>query len=136
MWYDFDSLLKLNTAMGRAGVVCIDDRVCMVQLGSASPSSTSTSRAGKCTPCRDGDALDDADPAASRGRRCDADELDLLLDVCDRITASARARSARPRRWPVASYVDKFRAEFVAHSRRRARSADESPLARVWRRSR
>src|SRR5881227_3665711 len=31
--YHFDSLAKLGTAMGSAGIVAIDERVCMVQLG-------------------------------------------------------------------------------------------------------
>src|SRR3954453_6546070 len=31
--YDFDSLRALNTAMGSAGVIALDDRCCIVQLG-------------------------------------------------------------------------------------------------------
>jgi len=31
--YDFDSLVQLKTAMGSAGVIVMDERVCMVQLG-------------------------------------------------------------------------------------------------------
>ncbi|HZC29021.1 MAG TPA: NADH-quinone oxidoreductase subunit NuoF, partial [Gaiellaceae bacterium] len=52
--YDFDSLLKLNTAMGSAGVVCIDDRVCMVQLGIRVSEFYEHESCGKCTPCREG----------------------------------------------------------------------------------
>ncbi len=84
--YDFDSLAKLHTAMGSAGVVCLDERVCMVQLGVRVERvlRARVVRQVHAVPRRD--ALDDRHPAEARGRRDSTRrELDLLLDVCDRI---------------------------------------------------
>ena len=52
--YDFDSLLKLDTAMGSAGVIALDERVCMVQLGIRVSEFYEHESCGKCTPCREG----------------------------------------------------------------------------------
>ncbi|HEY6067846.1 MAG TPA: NADH-ubiquinone oxidoreductase-F iron-sulfur binding region domain-containing protein, partial [Gaiellaceae bacterium] len=113
--YDFDSLLKLNTAMGSAGVVCIDDRCCMVQLGVRVSEFYEHESCGKCTPCREGTRwmtqilrrLEAGDAVQS--------ELDLLLDVCDRINGKCLCPLGETAAVAVASYVDKFRAEFQAH---------------------
>ena len=96
--YDFDSLLKLNTAMGSAGVIALDERCCMVQLGIRVSEFYEHESCGKCTPCREGTRwmtqilrkLEAGD--ASQG------ELDLLLTSATGSTASASARSATRRR--------------------------------------
>jgi NADH-quinone oxidoreductase subunit F len=113
--YDFDSLLKLNTAMGSAGVVALDDRCCMVQLGIRVSEFYEHESCGKCTPCREGTRwmtqilrrLESGDAIQS--------ELDLLLDVCDRINGKCLCPLGETAAVAVASYVDKFRAEFQAH---------------------
>jgi NADH-quinone oxidoreductase subunit F len=127
--YDFDSLLKLNTAMGSAGVVCIDDRVCMVQLGIRVSEFYEHESCGKCTPCREGTRW-----MTQLLRRLEAgdathDELDLLLDVCDRINGKCLCPLGETAAVAVASYVDKFRDEFVAHVEERGCPfGDASPL--------
>jgi NADH-quinone oxidoreductase subunit F len=42
-------------------------------------------------------------------------ELDLLLDVCDRILGKCLCPLGDAAAMPVASYIDKFRAEFQEH---------------------
>jgi NADH-quinone oxidoreductase subunit F len=113
--YDFDSLLQLRTAMGSAGVVCLDERVCMVQLGIRVSEFYEHESCGKCTPCREGTRwmttilrkLEEGDATAA--------ELDLLLDVCDRINGKCLCPLGETAAMAVASYVDKFRDEFLAH---------------------
>ncbi|MDX6492964.1 MAG: NADH-quinone oxidoreductase subunit [Gaiellaceae bacterium] len=113
--YDFNSLLKLNTAMGSAGVVALDDRCCMVQLGIRISEFYEHESCGKCTPCREGTRwmtqilrrLESGDALQS--------ELDLLLDVCDRINGKCLCPLGETAAVAVASYVEKFRGEFIAH---------------------
>jgi NADH-quinone oxidoreductase subunit F len=113
--YDFTSLLKVNTAMGSAGVVALDDRCCMVQLGIRVSEFYEHESCGKCTPCREGTRwmtqilrrLESGDAVQS--------ELDLLLDVCDRINGKCLCPLGETAAVAVASYVDKFRDEFQAH---------------------
>src|SRR6185312_3767145 len=52
--YDFDSLGQLRTAMGSAGIVVLDDRCCIVQLGIRFSEFYEHESCGKCTPCREG----------------------------------------------------------------------------------
>jgi NADH-quinone oxidoreductase subunit F len=113
--YDFDSLLKLNTAMGSAGVVALDDRCCMVQLGIRVSEFYEHESCGKCTPCREGTRWMTQILRRLESGDAEQSELDLLLDVCDRINGKCLCPLGETAAVAVASYVDKFRAEFVAH---------------------
>jgi NADH-quinone oxidoreductase subunit F len=113
--YDFDSLLKLNTAMGSAGVVALDDRCCMVQLGIRVSEFYEHESCGKCTPCREGTRWMTQILRRLEAGDAEQSELDLLLDVCDRINGKCLCPLGETAAIAVASYVDKFRSEFVAH---------------------
>jgi NADH-quinone oxidoreductase subunit F len=101
--------------MGSAGVVVLDERCCMVQLGIRISEFYEHESCGKCTPCREGTRwmtqilrrLESGDALQS--------ELDLLLDVCDRINGKCLCPLGETAAIAVASYVEKFRAEFIAH---------------------
>jgi len=112
---DFDSLAAAGTLFGSGAVIAIDDRCCMVQLGLRVAQFYMHESCGKCTPCREGTRwmvqilrkIDDG--------RADQHELDLLLDVCDRILGKCLCPLGDAAAMPVASYVDKFRDEFQEH---------------------
>ena len=101
--------------LGSGAIIVIDDRCCMVQLGLRVAQFYMHESCGKCTPCREGtrwmvQILDSIEAGtASQG------DLDLLLDVCDRILGKCLCPLGDAAAMPVASYVDKFRAEFQAH---------------------
>jgi NADH-quinone oxidoreductase subunit F len=113
--YDFNSLLKLNTAMGSAGVVALDDRCCMVQLGIRISEFYEHESCGKCTPCREGTRWMTQILRRLEAGDAEQRELDLLLDVCDRINGKCLCPLGETAAIAVASYVDKFRSEFQAH---------------------
>ena len=113
--YDFDSLAELGTAMGSAGVVALDERVCMVQLGIRISEFYEHESCGKCTPCREGTRWMTAILRKLEAGEASADELALLLSVCDRINGKCLCPLGDTAAMAVASYVDKFRDEFVAH---------------------
>jgi NADH-quinone oxidoreductase subunit F len=113
--YDFNSLLKLNTAMGSAGVVALDDRCCMVQLGIRISEFYEHESCGKCTPCREGTRWMTQILRRLEAGEAEQHELDLLLDVCDRINGKCLCPLGETAAIAVASYVDKFRSEFQAH---------------------
>ena len=70
---------------------------------------------GKCTPCRVGTRwLVQLLRAVEDGTATERD-LDLLLDVCDRIIGKCLCALGDSAAMPVASYVTKFRDEFQAH---------------------
>jgi NADH-quinone oxidoreductase subunit F len=113
--YDHDSFTEAGTMMGSGGVIVIDDRACMVQLGLRVAQFYMHESCGKCTPCREGTRwmvqllhkIEDGDAEQS--------ELDLLLDVCDRILGKCLCPLGDAAAMPVASYVNRFREEFQAH---------------------
>jgi NADH-quinone oxidoreductase subunit F len=130
---DFDSVAEAGSMLGSGAVIVIDDRCCMVQLGLRVAQFYQHESCGKCTPCREGTRwmvqilrkLEDGH--ASQG------ELDLLLDVCDRILGKCLCPLGDAAAMPIASYVDKFRDEYQAHiDEGGCPYAGESSLDRVF----
>jgi NADH-quinone oxidoreductase subunit F len=126
--YDFDSLGRLGTAMGSAGIVCLDDRCCMVQLGIRVSEFYEHESCGKCTPCREGTRWMTAILRKLEAGDATRGELDLLLDVCDRINGKCLCPLGETAAVAVASYVAKFRVEFEAHLDGGCPFGDDSPL--------
>ena len=113
--YDFDSLAELRTAMGSAGIVVLDDRCCIVELGIRFSEFYEHESCGKCTPCRVGTRwLTQILRKLEAGDATQRD-LDLLLDVCDRINGKCLCPLGDSDAIIIASYVDKFRDEFQQH---------------------
>ena len=91
--------------MGSAGIVVLDDRCCMVQLGIRFSEFYEHESCGKCTPCREGTRWLTRSCASSRtgGRRratstCCSDVCDRILGKClcplgDFARSSSRATS-------------------------------------------
>ena len=130
--YDFNSLLALKTAMGSAGVVVLDERCCMVQLGIRISEFYEHESCGKCTPCREGTRWMTQILRRLEAGDAEQSELDLLLDVCDRINGKCLCPLGETAAIAVASYVDKFRSEFQAHiDEAGCPFGDESPLRGV-----
>ncbi len=113
--YDFDSLGAKGTAMGSAGIVVLDDRCCIVQLGIRWSEFYEHESCGKCTPCREGTRWLTAILRKLEDGRATQADLDLLLDVCDRINGKCLCPLGDSDAIIIASYVAKFRDEFQAH---------------------
>jgi NADH-quinone oxidoreductase subunit F len=113
--YDHDSLAAVGTMMGSAGMIVIDERACMVQLGLRVAQFYMHESCGKCTPCREGTRWQVQLLHKIEAGDAEQSELDLLLDVCDRILGKCLCPLGDAAAMPVASYIDKFRAEFQAH---------------------
>ena len=112
---DHDALRALDTFLGAAAVIVIDDRACMVQLGLRVAQFYMHESCGKCTPCRVGtrwlvQLLQAVEEGTARER-----DLELTLDVCDRIIGKCLCVLGDSAAMPVASCVTKFRDEFRAH---------------------
>jgi NADH-quinone oxidoreductase subunit F len=113
--YDHDSLAAAGTMMGSAGMIVIDERACMVQLGLRVAQFYMHESCGKCTPCREGTRWQVQLLHKIEAGDAEQSELDLLLDVCDRILGKCLCPLGDAAAMPIASYIDKFRAEFQAH---------------------
>jgi NADH-quinone oxidoreductase subunit F len=112
---DFTSLVEAGSSIGSAGVIVIDDRCCMVQLGIRVSQFYEHESCGKCTPCRVGTRwVTQILQKIEDGRASQAD-LDLLLSVCDRIMGKCLCPLGDSDAIAVLSYVDRFRDEYQAH---------------------
>jgi NADH-quinone oxidoreductase subunit F len=112
---DFDAMAQAGTMLGSGAVIVIDDRCCMVQLGLRVAQFYMHESCGKCTPCREGTRwmvqllrkIEDGE--ASQG------ELDVLLNVCDRILGNCLCPLGDAAAMPIASYVARFKEEYQRH---------------------
>ena len=112
---DFDSMAEAGTMLGSGAVIVIDDRCCMVQLGLRVAQFYMHESCGKCTPCREGTRWMVQLLRAIEDGRAEHSELDLLLDVCDRILGKCLCPLGDAAAMPVASYVTKFAEEYRQH---------------------
>jgi NADH-quinone oxidoreductase subunit F len=112
---DYDSLGAIGTFFGAASLIVVDDRCCMVQLALRSTKFYMHESCGKCTPCRVGtrwmvQILEEIE----NGTATLAD-LELLDSVGENILGKVLCALGEFAVYPVASYLDKWRDEFVAH---------------------
>ena len=112
---DYDSLAGAGTAIGSAAVVAIDDRCCIVQLGVRISQFYEHESCGKCTPCRVGTRwTTQILKRIESGEGTHAD-LDLLIDVGEKVNGTCLCPLGDTAMIAIASYVAKFREEFLAH---------------------
>ncbi len=112
---DYDSLGAIGTFFGAASLIVVDDRCCMVQLALRSTKFYAHESCGKCTPCRVGTRwMVQILESIENGTATRAD-LDLLDSVGDNILGKVLCALGEFAVYPVASYLHKWRDEFVAH---------------------
>ncbi|MDI6809310.1 MAG: NADH-quinone oxidoreductase subunit NuoF [Candidatus Eisenbacteria bacterium] len=117
---DFESLAKVGSMLGSAGIIVMDDTTCMVRALHVISRFYHHESCGQCSPCREGTGwlervtgrIEDGD-----GREGD---IDLLLDISDNIKAKTVCPFGDAAILPVESFVTKFREEFEAHLKQRS----------------
>ncbi len=112
---DANSLGAKGYFIGSGVVTVIDERTCIVQFALRVAQFYMHESCGKCTPCRVGtrwlvQLLRAVEEGTARER-----DLELTLDVCDRIIGKCLCVLGDSAAMPVASCVTKFRDEFRAH---------------------
>jgi NADH-quinone oxidoreductase subunit F len=112
---DFDAMAQAGTMLGSGAVIVIDDRACMVQLGLRVAQFYMHESCGKCTPCREGTRWMVQILRKLEDGRAEQGELDLLLNVCERILGNCLCPLGDAAAMPIASYVAKFREEYQRH---------------------
>jgi NADH-quinone oxidoreductase subunit F len=112
---DFDAMAQAGTMLGSGAVIVIDDRCCMVQLGLRVAQFYMHESCGKCTPCREGTRWMVQLLRKIEDGEASQDELDVLLNVCDRILGNCLCPLGDAAAMPVASYVARFKEEYQRH---------------------
>src|SRR4249919_3848717 len=113
----FDAIQKAGSLLGSAGLIVLDDSVCMVWLAMNLLHFYRHESCGKCTPCREGcDWLYKLLQRLERGEGQPKD-LDLLFGVSNNIIGKTLCAFGDAAATPVLSTMKLFRAEYEAHVR-------------------
>ena len=112
---DFESLEEAGTMLGSAGVIVMDETVCMVKAALNMARFYQHESCGQCTPCRQGTywmlrILERIENG--RGRM---EDLDLLLDICSNIDGNTICPLGDAATPPVRSTLQNFREEYEYH---------------------
>ncbi|MGE4619395.1 MAG: NADH-quinone oxidoreductase subunit NuoF [Planctomycetota bacterium] len=111
---DIESLSAAGTMLGSAGVIVMDDSTCMVDALVNVMRFYHHESCGQCTPCREGTGwLEKIVHRISHGEGR-MEDLELILDVCDRMVGKTICALADAAAFPAQSFVTKFRDDFVA----------------------
>ena len=109
---DYDSLRAAGSAVGSAAVIVMDETTCMVRVLERISRFYMAESCGQCTPCREGTGWMNRIVKrilAGEGRR---EELNLLLDVANRIEGHTICALGDAAAWPVQSFLKHYRHEF------------------------
>jgi NADH-quinone oxidoreductase subunit F len=113
----FDAIQKAGSLLGSAGLIVLDDTVCMVWLAMNLLHFYRHESCGKCTPCREGcDWLYKLLMRIERGEG-QAKDLDLLFGVSNNIIGKTLCAFGDAAATPVLSTMKLFRHEYEAHVR-------------------
>ena len=112
---DFDSLKKAGAMIGSGGLVVMDEDTCMVEVARFFMNFTKNESCGKCVPCREGtkrmlEILEGI--VAGRGK---LEDIDMLLELADTISATALCGLGKTAPSPVVSTIKNFRDEYISH---------------------
>ena len=112
---DFDSLAARGSMLGSAGVMVMDDSVCMVRALDRVLKFYAHESCGQCTPCRVGsDWIYRTVHRIEEGGGKQGD-LETLVSVCDGMVGKTICVFADAAALPAKSFVAKFRDEFNDH---------------------
>jgi NADH-quinone oxidoreductase subunit F len=113
----FDHIKKAGSLLGSAGLIVLNDTVCMVWLAMNLLQFYRHESCGKCTPCREGgDWLYKLLRRVENGEGREKD-LDLLFDVSNNIVGKTLCAFGDAAAEPVLTTMKLFRAEYEAHVR-------------------
>jgi NADH-quinone oxidoreductase subunit F len=114
---DEESLKKIGTHIGTAGIMVMDEDTDIVKVTLRIARFYHHESCGQCTPCREGcgwmekvlHRFDHGDATTS--------DIDLLYNVASNIEGNTICALGDAAAWPVKGFIEKFRGEFEARCR-------------------
>ena len=109
---DYESLQNVDSALGTGAMVIIAEGTCMVELLKRISRFYYAESCGQCTPCREGTGwLYRILERIINGQGKPSD-LELLVDVADRIEGNTICAFGDASAWPVQSFLKHYHHEF------------------------
>ena len=112
--YDFDSLAQAGSMSGSGAIIVMDDSTDIVEALANIAEFYAHESCGQCTPCREGSLwMSKALHRLTHGRGREQD-ADYLVHIAKNIQGRTICAFGEACAWPVLSFVNKFKDEFVA----------------------
>ncbi|NOX75530.1 MAG: NADH-quinone oxidoreductase subunit NuoF [Gammaproteobacteria bacterium] len=112
---DYDSIAKAGSMLGAGSVIVMDESTCMVKALARISHFYYEESCGQCTPCREGTGWLSRVVHRIEHGQGKQEDLDLLLDVANKIQGRTICALGDAAALPVSSFVTKFRDEFQYH---------------------
>jgi NADH-quinone oxidoreductase subunit F len=112
---DYDSVRAAGSALGTGAIIVMDETTCMVRVLERISRFYYAESCGQCTPCREGTGwMYRVISRIERGQGRQQ-ELDMLVDIANKIEGHTICAFGDASAWPVQSFVKHFRDEFQYH---------------------
>jgi NADH-quinone oxidoreductase subunit F len=128
---DYDGLRKIGSALGSAAVIVMDDTTCMVRALERISRFYKAESCGQCTPCREGTGWMNRLIRRILEGQGKPSDLDLLVDVANRIEGHTICALGDAAAWPVQSFMKHYRHEFEYMIANGGRSIVDDPSRRA-----
>ncbi len=109
---DYDSLRAAGSAIGSAAVIVMDETTCMVRVLERISRFYMAESCGQCTPCREGTGWMNRIIKRILAGQARREDLNLLVDVANRIEGHTICALGDAAAWPVQSFLKHYRHEF------------------------
>ncbi|HTT04793.1 MAG TPA: NADH-quinone oxidoreductase subunit NuoF [Steroidobacteraceae bacterium] len=109
---DYDSVKAAGSGIGSAAVIVMDESTCMVRALERLSRFYMSESCGQCTPCREGTGWLNRTLNRILDGKARMEDLNLLLDVANRIEGHTICGLGDAAAWPVQSFLKHFRHEF------------------------
>jgi NADH-quinone oxidoreductase subunit F len=114
---DYESIFDAGSMLGSGAIIAINERTCIVKTTERLAAFYRHESCGKCIPCREGtDWMYKILQRIEHGQGR-AEDLDLLLDICDNISGKSFCPLGDAAIGPVQSSIKHFREEYEFHIR-------------------
>ncbi len=109
---DFDTIRDIGSGLGTCAMIVMDETTCMVNMLRRISRFYYAESCGQCTPCREGTGwLYRMLTRFQQGRGSKTD-IDLLVDVANKIEGHTICAFGDASAWPVQSFIKHYRHEF------------------------
>ncbi|MEO7774663.1 MAG: NADH-quinone oxidoreductase subunit NuoF [Steroidobacteraceae bacterium] len=109
---DYDALRAAGSSVGSAAVIVMDETTCMVRVLQRLARFYMSESCGQCTPCREGTGWLDRMLRRIMGGQGRREDINLLVEVANRIEGHTICALGDAAAWPVQSFVKHYRHEF------------------------
>jgi NADH-quinone oxidoreductase subunit F len=112
---DHESLRSVNSLLGTAGAIVMDDRTCMVRVALVAARFFDHESCGQCTQCREGTSWIYHTLRRIEAGQGVARDLEVLADCCNFMDGKCICALADGASWSARAFLTQFRDDFEAH---------------------